>query len=115
VGREELVRRGRRLEYFTVGWNSVEALVALVAGSVAGSIALVGFGFDSVIEVGSGAAVLWRLYRDERAERAALRLVGICFLTLAAYVAWESVESLWERRAPERAWRGWRWRQRRWW
>ena len=58
------VRRGRRLEYLTVGWNSLEGLIAVGAGLVAGSVALVGFGFDSVIEVTSGAALLWRLHLD---------------------------------------------------
>lgn len=99
----QLLRRGRRLEYFTIGYNSLEALVALVAGFVAGSIALVGFGFDSVIEVTSGTVLLWRLWRGERAERAALRVVGVCFLTLAVYVLYESAETLVVRRAPERS------------
>ena len=77
------VRRGRRLEYITLAWNSVEGVAALVAGFFAGSIALVGFGLDSVIEMSSGAAVLWRLgaeadpQRRERAERRAHRIVGI--------------------------------------
>ena len=62
--RTALVRRGQRLEYFTVAWNSLEALVSICAGLVAGSVSLVGFGLDSVIEVGSGAALLWRLHHD---------------------------------------------------
>jgi len=55
------VRRGRRLEYFTIAWNSLEGLVAILSGLIAGGIALVGFGLDSLIEVTSGAALLWRL------------------------------------------------------
>ena len=98
-----LVRRGRRLQYLTIAYNSLEALVALVAGFLANSIALVGFGFDSLIEVTSGGAVLWRLYRGERAERIALRLIGVCFLLLATYVAWEAGEALLARRAPQRS------------
>lgn len=100
---EPLLRRGRHLEYFTIAYNSVEALVALISGFLAGSIALVGFGFDSLIEVTSGGALLWRLHRGEQAERGALRLVGVCFVVLAGYVAYESAESLLGRHAPERS------------
>lgn len=103
------VRRGRRLEYLTLGWNSLEALASIVTGLVAGSIALVGFGFDSVIECASGSAMLWRL-RDgsdgERRENRALKLVGISFLLLAAYVAGDAAWSLWRREAPERSFIG---------
>src|SRR5262245_44520504 len=80
--RANLVRRGRRLEYFTIAWNSLEGAVAILSGLIAGSIALVGFGFDSLIEVTSGAALLWRLSIDvneekrERIEAITLRIVG---------------------------------------
>lgn len=98
------VRRGRRLEYLTIAWNSAEAAVALVAGLLAGSIALVGFGLDSLIEVSSGAIVLWRLFADhERAERIALKVVGASFLALAAYVAFDCIKTLWLREAPQRS------------
>ena len=106
--REGLLRRGRRLEYFTVAYNSAEALASLAAGLYAGSVSLVSFGLDSVIEVASGAALLWRLGRDwdrprrERAERTALRIVGWCFLALAAYVACEAAASLIRRETPQR-------------
>ena len=104
VTRLSAIRRGRRLEYLTIAWNSAEAAVALTAGLLAGSIALVGFGLDSLIEVSSGAIVLWRLSADnERAERIALKVVGASFLALAAYVAFESVKALWLREAPERS------------
>ena len=101
------VRRGRRLEYITLAWNSVEGVAALVAGFFAGSIALVGFGLDSVIEMSSVAAVLWRLgaeadpQRRERAERRAHRIVGICFLALAAYVAFDSITALVRHEMPQ--------------
>lgn len=76
------VQRGRRLEYLTIGWNSLEAVAAVAAGLMAGSIALVGFGIDSVIEVSSGAILLWRLFSGEHREQLALKLVGISFLAL---------------------------------
>ncbi len=96
--------RGRRLEYFTIGWNVVEAAVAVGAGAAAGSIALIGFGADSVIESLSGAVLLWRLQAheaDEQRERRALRLVGGTFLVLAAYVAFDAGKMLLWREPPE--------------
>jgi len=106
--RQTALTRGRRLEYVTVGWNSLEAIASIIAGVLAGSIALVGFGLDSVIETSSGAAMLWRLRhrheRDaasrERAERIALRIIGGSFLALALYVAVDAAHSLWTREAP---------------
>jgi divalent metal cation (Fe/Co/Zn/Cd) transporter len=105
------VRRGRRLEYVTIGWNSLEAVASIAAGLIAGSIALVGFGLDSLIEVSSGAALLWRLHLDaperrERAERIALKLVGVSFLLLAGYVAFDSVKALVKGEAPESSYVG---------
>lgn len=104
--RASLVKRGRRLEYFTIVYNSLEGLIALVAGLMAGSIALVGFGFDSLIEVTSGAALVWRLHLDadesqrERIEKITLRIVGVCFLLLAVYVSYDSIKSLIWREQP---------------
>ena len=105
--RRAVVQRGKRLEYFTIAWNSLEGLVAVVAGAIAGSISLVGFGIDSFIEVTSGATLLWRMSVDanqqsrERNERLSIRVVGFCFLALAGYVAYESVLDLIVRKAPE--------------
>src|ERR1051325_3471379 len=62
--RVKLIKRGRRLEYITIGYNSLDGLIAIAAGLIAGSIALVGFGFDSIIEITSGAVLLWRLHAD---------------------------------------------------
>ena len=107
LGRTGALRRGRRLEYLTIGWNLLEGLVAVVAGAMAGSISLVGFGMDSFVEVVSGAAVLWRIRVDadvarrELNEKRALKVVGGCFLALAAYIAYESARDLWTKTAPE--------------
>ena len=105
--RTQFVQRGRRLQYLTIAWNSVEFVIALVAGFLAGSIALIGFGLDSAIEVASSLAALWRLGRDhdevsrERAEQHALRLIGVCFLVLACYILYESVYDFMNRISPQ--------------
>lgn len=106
--RAELVERGRRLEYLTVGWNSLEAVVSVAAGLAAGSVALIGFGADALIEMSSGLVMLWRLgaverdeARREHAEQRALKLIGLCFLALAAYVLFEAVSALVQREPPE--------------
>src|SRR5437763_62726 len=99
-------KSGTRLEYFTIIWNSLEGVIALAAGALSGSVALVGFGFDSFIEVTSGAALLWRMSLDadepnrERREVLALRIVGVCFVALAAYVGFEAISDLAARRSP---------------
>jgi divalent metal cation (Fe/Co/Zn/Cd) transporter len=107
LDRRGIAERGKRLEYFTIAWNSLEGLVALVAGAFAGSISLVGFGIDSFIEVTSGTVLLWRMSVDadsrsrERNERLSLRIVGACFLALASYVGYESVSDLLSKKPPE--------------
>ena len=104
--RADATRRGRNLEYLTIGWNSLEAVAAIGAGLLAGSIALVGFGFDSVIESLSGAIVLWRLFAGEVREKLALRLVGGSFLVLAAYVGFDAIKSLVLKEPPEATYLG---------
>src|ERR1017187_7305018 len=90
--RQDLVRRGQQLEYFTIAYNSAEGLVSIVAGLIAGSVSLIGFGLDSFIEVASGAALLWRLHHDldhsrrEHVERITQKIVGGCFIALALYI-----------------------------
>jgi divalent metal cation (Fe/Co/Zn/Cd) transporter len=105
--RPALVRRGLRLNWLTIAYNTAEAVIALAAGLVAGSVALVGFGVDSAIEVTASAAAQWRLRADldlerrERVERVTHRIIGVCFLALALYVAVDGVMTLWQREAPE--------------
>jgi divalent metal cation (Fe/Co/Zn/Cd) transporter len=87
----------------------VEAVVSIGAGIAAGSTALVGFGIDSIIESTSGAVLLWRLQEQEchaDREARALRLVGVSFLVLAAWVAYEAIGALWFREAPEASYVG---------
>ena len=105
------IKRGRQLEYLTIGWNSLEGIASIGVGLLAGSVALIGFGFDSIIEVFSGTALLWRLHLDkpaqrERAERIALRLVGLSFLLLAAFVGFDAIKSLAKREPPEASYIG---------
>ena len=107
-----LFQRGLWLEYFTIGWNIVEGVVALSAGIVAGSSALVAFGVDSSIEVISATALLWRLHRagpqatakaHGHAERRALYIVASTFYLLAAYVAFDGISSLVAHKVPDRS------------
>ncbi|MFA5802940.1 MAG: cation transporter [Thermoleophilia bacterium] len=100
--RSTLLARGIALEYFTIGYNTLEALVAIGAGILAGSVALIGFGFDSVIEIAAGATLLWRLKRESHIgaaisedehtslERKALLIIGLTFFALSAYIAIEA-------------------------
>ncbi len=107
LDRHGVAERGKRLEYFTIAWNSLEGLVALVAGAFAGSISLVGFGIDSLIEVTSGTVLLWRMSVDadvesrERNEKLSLRIVGFCFLALVIYITYEAVSDLARKTVPE--------------
>ena len=110
--RQELVSKGRRLEIFTILWNSLEGIVAITSGIISGSIALVGFGFDSGIEVLSGMILIVRLSLDTHEDRRemieswSLRLVGISFLLLAAYIGYDSLSLLLKHQAPERSYVG---------
>lgn len=101
-----LIRRGKLLEYLTIAYNSLEGVIAVAAGVAAGSIALVGFGFDSAIEVFASLLLVWRLHAGEKAEKRALQLVGAGFLVLAAYVAFDAAKSLLRREAPDESFIG---------
>ncbi|MFF2227337.1 cation diffusion facilitator family transporter [Streptomyces globisporus] len=97
--RDALARRIRLLVAATIAYNVIEAVVALTAGTLASSSALIGFGLDSVIEVSSAAAVAWQFSAREHAvrearERTALRIIAVSFLALAAYVAVDAVRAL---------------------
>ncbi len=96
-----LVRRGKLLEYATVAYNLLEGFIAVGVGALAGSIALVGFGVDSGIEVFASLLLIWRLHMGERTEKRALQLVGVSFLLLAAYVAFDAGKALFTREAPQ--------------
>lgn len=93
--KEVLRKRGLKLAWFIVGWDVIEGVVAVTAGIIAGSIALIGFGIDSAIEVFAALIVIWQLRKasDER-YKIALRLIAITFFILAAYVGYESISSL---------------------
>jgi divalent metal cation (Fe/Co/Zn/Cd) transporter len=105
--RPALVRQGLRLNYLTLAYNTVEAIVSLAAGLIAGSVALVGFGVDSGIEVTASVAAQWRLRADidpvrrARVELVTRRVIGASFVVLAAYIALDSLSTLWEHQAPE--------------
>jgi divalent metal cation (Fe/Co/Zn/Cd) transporter len=108
--REALVRRARVLAWLGLGWHLVEAAVALAAGVVAGSIALVGFGVDSLIEAAAGVVVLWlmaaRRSASPSAERRAQQLIAGSFLLLAAYVGVEALRDLIAGHHPHASWVG---------
>ena len=109
MDRAALVRRGIWLSYVTIAYNSLEAIGSLIAGLLAGSVALVGFGVDSVIEVMASLAAQWRLRSDlDPVKRAGVelwtrRIVALLFLALAVYVLADAANTLWQREAPDRS------------
>ncbi|MBU4329810.1 MAG: cation transporter [Acidobacteria bacterium] len=110
LNRRLLRKRALRLEYFTVVYNVIEAAASLFFGRKAGSVALIGFGLDSLIESLSGGILIWRLRRstdgdtlkEERLENRATKMVAVTFFILAAYVVFESVRKLITAEIPER-------------
>jgi divalent metal cation (Fe/Co/Zn/Cd) transporter len=108
-GRALLVRRGLRLNYLTIAYNAGEAVASLAAGIVAGSVALIAFGVDSLVELSASAAAQWRLRADfdevrrAQVERTTRRIIGWCFIALAAYVTAESVRTVWFSERPDRS------------
>jgi divalent metal cation (Fe/Co/Zn/Cd) transporter len=106
---EKLFKKGLHLEYFTVGYNIIEAVLSIIFGGVVGSIALVGFGLDSIVESLSGTVLIWRLSQhknlseeeEERIENIAEKLVGITFFILGGYVLFQSIRKLVIKDIPE--------------
>ncbi len=106
---DRLYKKGLRLEYFTVGYNILEAVASIVFGSIAGSIALIGFGLDSIIESLSGLVLIWRLRQhgkiseaaEERIEKRAIKFVAVTFFILGSYILFESVKKLVVTEIPE--------------
>lgn len=107
TGRAAAVRRARWLNAATIGWNAVEGVVAISAGFVAGSVSLVGFGFDSAIEVSAALVLTWRLQQERRggcmqaSDARATKVIAVSFLVLGLYVGIESGKNLWSAVRPE--------------
>lgn len=105
--RQAVVRRGLWLNYATLAYNSLESVIGITAGIAAGSVALIGFGADSLIELAASSTALWRLHSDHRVhhrdrnERIAQKLIGASFVALAAGVAVEAVRALYNQEAPD--------------
>ena len=110
VDRERLVRRARSLAWLGLGWHFIEAAIAIAAGIAASSIALIGFGADSLIEAGAGIVVLWLMAGSRsslaRAERRAQQLIAASFVLLSAYVGIESLRDLFGDHHPDVSWVG---------
>ena len=111
--REGLVRRGRMLAWFTIVWNTLEGVASIAAGIAAGSIALIGFGVDSYVEVFAGSVIIWRLSKEQHgdavsevAEQRAVRLIALTFLFLAVGVGVESIRRLVSGERPDESWFG---------
>jgi divalent metal cation (Fe/Co/Zn/Cd) transporter len=110
LGRPQLVRRAKFLARLGLGWHAIEAAVAIGAGLAASSVALIGFGADSVVESAAGVVVLWRFggerHSSEAAEQRAYRLIGVSFWVIAAYIGVEAVGQLIAGVHPEASWIG---------
>ena len=111
ITNSRLHKKALSLSYFTVGYNIIEGIVSIFAGSSAGSIALVGFGLDSLLESLSGSVMIWRFRKhgkiseeeEEEVERESIRLVACTFFVLGAYVSYESAKKLYFHEIPDRS------------
>jgi divalent metal cation (Fe/Co/Zn/Cd) transporter len=108
---EKLLRQGLRLEYITLGWNVVGTVVVIVAAIAAHSVALAGFGLDSLIEIGASTVVIWQLknIHNRQREQRALRLIAISFFALAIYILAQSTHTLWLQTHPNTSMLGIAW------
>lgn len=108
--RQSLVRRARLLAWLGIAWHALEATIAVMAGLAASSIALIGFGADSVVESGAGLILVWRFgggrADSHAAEQRAQRLIGVSFFVIAAYVSIEAIRTLVNADHPEASWVG---------
>ncbi len=99
---DKLYKRGLLLEYFTISYNFIEAIISITFGSMANSIALVGFGLDSIVESLSGLVLIWRLRQhqkiteeeEEKVEKKAMKFIAVTFIVLALYILFQSVKKL---------------------
>lgn len=106
---DNLIKKGLRLEYFTVIYNILEAIASILFGYLAGSIALVGFGLDSIVESLSGFVLIWRLGKykiiskeeEEKIEKKAIKFVAITFFILGLYISIESIKKLYLKEIPD--------------
>lgn len=106
---DQIYKKALCLEYLTVGYNILEGVLSVIAGYLAGSIALIGFGLDSAIESLSGGMLVWRLKKhgkisheeEERVEKKTVKLVGISFFVLGAYVSFEAIKKIYLHEHPE--------------
>ncbi len=105
--RASAVNSAKRLEYFTIGWHVLEGVISMLAGLASGSLSLLGFGVDSLIELGSGGVILWRMRQDHKVEHRgrneqwALYAIGASFMALSVYLIVESMTDLLFKEAPE--------------
>jgi divalent metal cation (Fe/Co/Zn/Cd) transporter len=104
------VRRAKTLSWFSIAWMAIEATVGVTAAIIAGSVALLGFGLDSLIELFSAATIIWRFTtarsQSEQAERRAQTLIAACFATLAVYLVIDSIATLASASEPQTSWAG---------
>jgi divalent metal cation (Fe/Co/Zn/Cd) transporter len=103
----QATNKGKRLEYVTIAWNAIEAVIAVSVGAITGSVSMIGFGVDGFIEAISGSALLWRMGvthespKRRKREKIALKIVSFCFLALAVYLCVDSILALVHKTKPD--------------
>lgn len=108
--RATYVRRAKALSWLSIAWMSIEATVGVIAAIVAGSVALLGFGLDSLIELASAGTIIWRFTttrkESEHAERRAQQVIAACFAALALYLSFDAITTLASASEPDTSWAG---------